>query len=620
MERKQKAATESAVLLLVIAAILVAANVVSYMGIYKRVDTTATERYKLSDGSGKLLKSLKKGTLTVDAYVTKGLPQLDAFVRDLRDLLQEYKNAAPQNFTFKIIEAKSEEDKKAAEEAGLEKIDFGEASATDDQKGAVAQGYMGLVFKYGSEKKTLPAVAPGQEGVEFWISNKIREIRDIVEDNKTKIGTIGGHDEIKISDANLISGQQASVEAIIKQYFPFYDFSEVDLKNGDAPIPDELAGVVITQPGKDWSEKELRRVDEFMMKGKSVVILAGAVNIKAGDASMAANLSTHGLEKLTEGYGIEMHKDAVLDYKAPFGGTIPIPQMGTSVQLPPNPSIMLLGDDPRYTGNAQLIDGTFHGFFRMQQLVVPLASSLTVKDDKQPEAKAQVVFRSTPGAISVTSDNIDLKPFPPERWRTMKADGKPEQKVIGVAREGIFKSAFLSGDKMGIDAPEKSVKPGRLLVVASSHFLANPFTRAGKGTEMPHMPGMPPMGPMGGDPQLLRLGQVYLSVLIPTILSFKNTLDWMNGDTELLAASAKILSEPSLKYGELPTPDFNDVESIAAAQEKAKSHATLVKDVRSKVQRSVGFTLLFGVPVLIALFGLFRWRWRVGARNAASLA
>ena len=87
MERRAKAATESGALLLVMAAILVAVNALSALGGYKRIDVTKNERFTLSKGSGSLLKSMKQN-MQVDAYVTKGLPKLDAFVRDLRDLLQ----------------------------------------------------------------------------------------------------------------------------------------------------------------------------------------------------------------------------------------------------------------------------------------------------------------------------------------------------------------------------------------------------------------------------------------------------------------------------------------------------------------------------------------------------
>src|SRR3989442_15415359 len=98
MERKQRAATESIVLILVIAGILIAINALGALGMNKRLDTTAAERFTLSKGSVRLLQSLgtkkKEGadadvkqTMQVDAYVTRGLPKLDAFVRDLRDLL-----------------------------------------------------------------------------------------------------------------------------------------------------------------------------------------------------------------------------------------------------------------------------------------------------------------------------------------------------------------------------------------------------------------------------------------------------------------------------------------------------------------------------------------------------
>ena len=59
MERKQKASTESFVLLAVVAGIFVALNVLSYSGLSKRYDTTQNQRYTLSKGSGNLLKRMK---------------------------------------------------------------------------------------------------------------------------------------------------------------------------------------------------------------------------------------------------------------------------------------------------------------------------------------------------------------------------------------------------------------------------------------------------------------------------------------------------------------------------------------------------------------------------------
>ena len=48
----------------------------------------------------------------------------------------------------------------------------------------------------------------------------------------------------------------------------------VDLKGGDIAVDENLDGLIITQPGKDLTEKELRRIDQFVMKGKSLAVIA----------------------------------------------------------------------------------------------------------------------------------------------------------------------------------------------------------------------------------------------------------------------------------------------------------------------------------------------------------
>src|SRR5579859_7093499 len=290
MEKRKKSAVESGVLIVIVAAILVAVNALSSLGVYARKDVTKTEKFTLSKGSGNLLHSMKQD-LAIDAYVTKGLPKLDAFVRDLRDLLQEYKIAGKGKFDYSIIEPKDEDTKKKAKDAGLIEQPFGEASDTDE-KAAVAQGFMGLVFKYGEQQDVIKFLPPDRtDGLEFWITNKIREIRDKGDDVHHKIGVLTGHDEIKPSENDLVPSQMGkySMQTIITQNFPFYTFQDVDLKGGDSEISDDLDGLILLQPSKDLTDKELRQIDAFVMKGKSLVAYVGAVNVKANDPSMNAS-------------------------------------------------------------------------------------------------------------------------------------------------------------------------------------------------------------------------------------------------------------------------------------------------------------------------------------------
>jgi ABC-type uncharacterized transport system involved in gliding motility auxiliary subunit len=610
MEKRRKSSLESGALIFIVAAILVAVNALSALGVYARKDVTKAEKYTLSKGSGNLLRSMKQ-QLAVDAYVTKGLPKLDSFVRDLRDLLQEYKNAGGDKFQYTIIDSKDEESKKKAKDAGLLEQPFGEASSTEEEKAAVTQGYMGLVFRYGEQQDVIKFLPPDRtDGLEFWVTNKIREIRDKGDDIHHKIGILTGHDEIKPNDNNLVPSNMGkfSMQGIITQNFPFYSFADVDLKNGDAEIPDDLDGLIITQPGKDLSEKELRRIDQFVMKGKSLAVFASAVNVKANDATMNASMNMHGLDKLLEGYGVAMNKDVVLDI---WRHARVVVQTTAGVAGAELQQVLDVQDDTRFSGDEQLIDSSFPCLFRVEDVAVPFASSLTLKADKQPSAKMKVVARSSPAAVHLTGDTVDLRPF--QKWATKLKGLQQQQYAVGANVEGTLKTAFPEGDKEGVEAPAQSSKPARVFVLASSQFLANPLARAGTGPDMGQFGMMMPN--LGGDEQLLMLAGPYAQQFVTgSILVFKNTLDWLTGDTDLLAVSAKILSDPTLAYGDKLkiTPEMSEDEIRKKLED--------LKEARKTQQHWIEGVLILGIPLLFTLFGLARWRMRLASRANVTLA
>jgi ABC-type uncharacterized transport system involved in gliding motility auxiliary subunit len=473
---------------------------------------------------------------------------------------------------------------------------------------------MGLVLKYGEQQDVIKFLPPDRtDGLEFWITNKIREIRDKGDDIHHKIGVLSGHDEIKLTDQNLVPSQAGkfSMQTIITQNFPFYSFQDVDLKGGESEIPDELDGLIVTQPGKDLTDKELRRIDQFLMKGKSLAVFAGAVNEKANDASGAATLNTHGLEKLLDGYGITLNKDVVLDLVR--GVHIVMPTMGGLVQRP-FPLLLEVQDDTRFGEDEKLLDTGFPALFRMSDVSVPLASSVTLKKEKQPEAKMGVVMRTSPDSVHLTGDSqtIPLLPRSSEFANKLKGLSK-QQFAIAAHVEGTLKSAFPDGDKQGVEAPAQSAKAAQVFVLASPQFLANPFARAGNGPDMGQMGMMMP--DLGGDEQLKMLAGPYAQQFITTsILVLKNTLDWVTGDTDLLAVSAKLTSEPNLIYGSRPKI------TLDATEEQIRKQEEELKESRKVQQHNVELLLILGLPLLFAGYGLLRWRTRLAARASVSLS
>jgi len=611
MERKNKARAQTGVYLLLVAVILVMANVVSF-GFYHRYDMTKSERFTLSKGSARLVHDGLKQDLQVEIYVTRGLPKHEAFIQDLSDLMGEYETASGGKLHYTIIEPKTDEQKAAAKEAGLQEAAFGEGSETGRDQATISRGFMGMAFKYGSEKESIPILSPdSSQGLEFWITNKIRELRDRADNLSTKIGVITGKDEIKLTDTNLVAAQGGrggpSMKGILDQALPFYKIEEVDLQNGDAEINKELAGIIITQPGKDFSEKELRRIDQFLMEGnKSLVVFAGAINLKASDAAMKAELNTHGLEKLLDGYGIEMKKEAIMDW----GRTMRIPFQTQSggIGWVRMHGVVQLQHESGLEENEQTLDSSFAGFFRIDELSFPFPSTLVAHPDKQPAAKMQVVARSTPNTTVESADTIDLK-----FTNDIKPKGEYGQRAMAITLEGKLKSAF-TGDNQGVEAPAESKDKSRILVVSAAQFLANPFARAGNPPPMP--PQMMMMGGMGGDEDLLMLSMPYAQkYLTATILAFKNTLDWMGGDSDLIAASAKLLQEPNLTYSDIRKPKQEATDDEAAVAKKAEEYRL----ERERVQTRVKWSLMLLGPVLFAAFGLFRWRRRESAREAIRL-
>jgi hypothetical protein len=613
MERKTKARAQTGVYLLLVAAILVVANVISF-GAYKRFDMTKNERFTLSKGSARLVSEGLKQDLQIDIYVTRGLPKHEAFIQDLTDLMNEYERASGSKLKYSIIEAKTEEQKTAAKEAGLQEAAFGEGSETGQDQATISRGFMGIAFKYGSEKEAIPILSPDQsQGLEFWITNKIREIRDRADNVYQKFGVITGKDEMKLTDSNLVGAQQGrgggpSMKGILDQALPFYKIEDVDLQNGDAEINKELAGIIITQPGKDYTEKELRRIDQFLMEGnKSVVIIAGAVNIKASDAAMKAELNTHGLEKLVEGYGIEMKKEAILDWGRSM--RIPFQNQAGGVGWVIAHGVVQGQHEDGLDSAEQTLDSSFAGFFRLEEISFPFPSTLVAHPDKQPAAQMNVVARSTPRTTVEAGEALDMK-----FTNDLKPKGEYGQRAIAIVVEGKIKSAFAGGENQGVTAPAESKDKSRLLVLSASQFLANPFARAGNPPPMP--PQMAMMGGFGGDEDLQMLSMPYAQkYLTATILAFKNILDWMGGDSDLIAASAKLLQEPNLTYSDIRKPKQDATDDEATLTKKAEEYRL----ERKKTQQRVQWTLTLLGPVFFAAFGLFRWRRRESSRESTSL-
>ena len=91
----------------------------------------------------------------------------------------------------------------------------------------------------------------------------------------------------------------------------------------------------------------------------------------------------------------------------------------------------------------------------------------------------------------------------------------------------------------------------------------------------------------------------------------KNMFDWMTGDSDLIATSAKILSDPNLTYASIAEPDIKPGDNEAEIRRKDEEY----RKAREGLQQKVQWSLTAGVPFLFAALGMVRWRRRESART-----
>ncbi len=141
-----------------------------------------------------------------------------------------------------------------------------------------------------------------------------------------RIGYITGHGEVDLHDQQSPQGG-----AVLKQVLSdVYEIKDVNLAGEE--IPADLGLIIINGPQKEFTEQELFKIDQFLMKGKSAIFFLDSFNeINLGQQQnmfgrqpIVLPVNT-GLDPLLKSYGISVNRDIVLDTncaKAPVGGVV----------------------------------------------------------------------------------------------------------------------------------------------------------------------------------------------------------------------------------------------------------------------------------------------------------
>ncbi len=427
---------------------------------------------------------------------------------EIRDAFKEVNKKNRNKLEFIVREPEESEIEDLAQKYGIQKFSWnGQTSA---EKGG--KGVFGLVLSYGEKFSVLPLeinrdffgrnMVTGLEEIESSISDGLQ----MLVSKTQQIGYITGHDELSLSDEQYGS---ARLSAIISDR---YAFKEIDLSKEE--IPFGISSVVINGAKKEFSDEELYKIDQFVMRGGNLIVFQDAFEEKGSAMQYGMfNLPTYetvnsGIEKNLEKYGIVLNKDCVYDEECYVNQNQNYGKL--SYYFAPVLSKERLNQKNVITKN-------------LGYVIFLQNSSINVdKAEADKNLKVTTLAKSSENSWKLDK-NISLNPafisVPKE---------KTGSENLAVLVEGKFASAFekkpADSDKLSeksaasaLDSEthlEKSIQNGKILVVSTSKVTTSQILDEG-GNQ-------------------------------PVALFVRNIFDYMNGDEDLCTMRTKSLSVNTL--------------------------------------------------------------------------
>jgi ABC-2 type transport system permease protein len=309
-----------------------------------------------------------------------------------------------------------------------------------------------------------------------------------------------------------------------------YEVRDVTL---DTPIPDDVEVLVLGGPA-NLDAKSARTVDQFVMRGGALVVLAGRYRL-ALMGGLGIEKVTTGLEAEFAKWGITLGDEMVMDTKS---DAFPIPtdrDLGNGmvvreVNQLPYPFFVKL--DGKQLSSDSLITSGLAG--SVVHWGSPVKAEAKAGNDSH---EVEVLLESSDSSWLTTTTNIQPDPRKyPKTGFPEAPDGKTGSHVLAVSITGGFASAIEKGQKE--PTLEHSPPDTRIVVFGSSAFVS--------------------------DDVLGLAQQLQSDLALSNVELVHNAVDWALADTDLLA----IRNHTSAQRALLVDPDsretYRDVDIIVA--------------------------------------------------------
>jgi ABC-2 type transport system permease protein len=249
----------------------------------------------------------------------------------------------------------------------------------------------------------------------------------------------------------------SSWQRVSQQLSQDYTVRPVTLSNGQ--VPSDVDVLVLVGP-QSLTDKDRYAVDQYLMRGGSVVVAAGNYTLGQPDqmsGSLKLQPVENGLADMLASYGVQVDKSLVMD---PQNEPFPVPverKVGQfsvrEIQAMPYPFFV----DIRSDGMAK--DSPIVS--RVPSVTLNWASPVTVDQEKNKNRKVTTLLKSSPNSWLRTS--ADIQPNPQQFGQLgFPVEGERASRPLAVAIQGSFDS-FFKGKPSPLSQPDapQPTQPGQ---------------------------------------------------------------------------------------------------------------------------------------------------------------
>ncbi|MBO5287818.1 MAG: GldG family protein [Spirochaetales bacterium] len=436
--------------------LLILVNIVLFyflMGkVYLRIDCTQGKKYFISQPTVDLLKKIDN-KLVINYYYEKRCKEaqgISQVIQYVDDMLQEYEAKGNGMVDYRREELSFENQnhlEKIAEieKLGVKKVALSQSEGTESKS---TLGFSGIVLTYKGKTSSIGVIFSDAK-FEYMLDVEISKLLGL---NNGRVGI-------------LVSSHEKTLDKDFRYLYQYVtnEYSDAEVIYSPGAIPEDISTLLLVG-GETFSEFDMYKLDQFMMNGGKMLMLANGVKLNFQNPyGPPASVTENQVINMLAAYGITINHDLVGDNES----YNPVMQRGS-----------IFAERMRYPMWVKVIAENINrknpivDEFNEVNMFWP--SSITISDELKD--KVQPLLKTTNKSWSMAEDfKIDV-----DSYKYPVQEGK-SQYLLACAYEGALKSFFKDRDAptppegTELKGGKISEGNGKLVVIANEDFISNDF-------------------------------------------------------------------------------------------------------------------------------------------------